>query len=147
MSDHKNARPVYARPRIEAYGTLREITAQLEHALPAGMGVAGVSSAPTGGPPPGTPERTPPGPPGPEGGVLGGETGGGSPGGGQGESGVGGAELGGGGGGGAGGGGTVSGTGGNAALPFTGFPAAVAAAVGAGMATAGTALRRVLRRR
>jgi hypothetical protein len=149
VTDHDIATAVYDQPRIEDYGTLRDITAQLEQALPAGIGIAGVSSAPTGGPPPGGPERQPPGPT-PEGNPgsgLGGEeesSGGGGGAGGGGGSGVGGAELGGGGGGG-GGGETVSG---NAAeLPFTGFPAAMAAAVGAGMASAGAALRRALKRR
>jgi hypothetical protein len=146
MQNHHNARAAYERPRIVLYGTLRDITAQLEHALPAGIGVAGASSVPTGPPPggPETPERTPPGPL-PEGnppsGFGGEETSGGG-----GKSGVGGAEQGGGGAGGGGGGGTVSG-GGAAELPFTGFPAAVAAAVGAGMASAGAALRRALKRR
>jgi hypothetical protein len=136
VTDHDIATAVYDQPRIEDYGTLRDITAQLEQALPAGIGIAGVSSAPTGGPPPGGPERQPPGPT-PEGNPgsgLGGEE--------ESSGGGGGAELGGGGG---GGGETVSG---NAAeLPFTGFPAAMAAAVGAGMASAGAALRRALKRR
>lgn len=150
MTDHDNARAVYERPRIEEYGTLRDITAQLEQALPAGIGVAGASSVPTGGPPPGGPERTPPGPVpegNPGGGLAGEEESGGGRGpggGGGGGSGVGGAELGGGGGGG-GGGDTVST--GAAELPFTGFPAAVAAVAGAGMASAGAALRRILKRR
>jgi hypothetical protein len=145
MSHHQNARAAYERPRIENYGTLRDITAQLEHALPAGIGVAGATSVPTG-PPPGGPEtppgteRTPPGPL-PEGNPPSGFGGEETSGGGRGEAGVGGAEQGGGGGGGE----TVSG--GAAELPFTGFPAAVAAAVGAGMASAGAALRRALKRR
>jgi hypothetical protein len=37
--------------------------------------------------------------------------------------------------------------GGDASLPFTGFPAAIAGAVGAGLAGAGAALRRAVRRR
>ena len=141
---HNDAKAVYERPRIDEYGTLRDITAQLEKSLPAGIGVAGASSVPTGGPPPpGETERTPPGPL-PEGNPpsgLGGEEaagGGGVAGAGE-KSGVGGANLGG------GEGGTVSG--GAAELPFTGFPAAIAAAAGAGMAAAGTALRRALKRR
>ena len=146
MTQHDNAKVVYERPRIDEYGTLRDITAHLEQALPAGIGVAGASSVPTG-PPPGELDRTPPGPlpsenP-PETGTGGEETSGG--GGGGGGSGVAGAEMGGGGSGGGGGGDTVSG--GAAELPFTGFPAAVAGAVGAGLASAGTALRRVLKRR
>jgi hypothetical protein len=151
VTPHNNAKVVYERPRIEKYGTLHDITAHLERALPAGIGVAGASSVPTGpppgGPPPGELERTPPGPlpsenP-PQTGTGGEETFGGGGGGGGGGSGVAGAEMGGGGGG--GGGGTVSG--GAAELPFTGFPAAVAGAVGAGLASAGAALRRVLKRR
>jgi hypothetical protein len=151
VTDPNNAKAVYERPRIDEYGTLRDITAHLERALPAGIGVAGASSVPTGpppgGPPPGELERTPPGPlpsenP-PQTGTGGEETFGGGGGGGGGGSGVAGAEMGGGGGG--GGGGTVSG--GAAELPFTGFPAAVAGAVGAGLASAGAALRRVLKRR
>ena len=144
---HNEGKAVYERPRIDEYGTLRDITAHLERALPAGMGVAGASSVPTGpppgGPPPGEVERVPPGPlptDNPPSGT-GGEEGFGG-GGGGGGSGVAGAEMGGGGG---GGGGTVSG--GAAELPFTGFPAAVAGVVGAGIASAGAALRRVLKRR
>jgi hypothetical protein len=155
MTHHQNARPAYERPEIVTYGTLRDITAQLEQALPAGIGVAGASSVPTGpppgGPPPGELERTPPGPlpsdnP-PHSGTGGEESfggGGGGAGGGGGDSDVAGAEFGGGGGG--GGGETASG-GGAAELPFTGFPAAVAGAVGAGIASAGAALRRALKRR
>jgi hypothetical protein len=151
MSDRHNARAVYEPPRIVNYGTLRDITAQLEQALPAGVGITAAASGPTGGPPGGPPpggeQLTPPSPlpEGNPGSGLGGEEtsgGGGGGAGGGGGSGVGGAELGGGGG---GGGGTVSS--GAAELPFTGFPAAVAAAVGAGMASAGAALRRALKRR
>jgi hypothetical protein len=147
MQNLHNARAAYERPRIVTYGTLRDITAQLEHALPAGIGVAGASSVPTGGPPPGEIERPPPGPS-PEGNPpsgFGGEESFG--GGGGGESGVGGAEQGGGGAGSGGGGGGETVSGSAAELPFTGFPAAVAAAVGAGMASAGAALRRALKRR
>jgi hypothetical protein len=152
MTHLQNAKLAYERPEVVTYGTLRDITAALEQALPAGIGVAGASSVPTGGPPGGPPpgelERTPPGPlpsenP-PQSGTGGEEDfGGGGGGGGGGGSGVGGADLGGGGGG--GGGETVSG--GAAELPFTGFPAAVAGAVGAGIASAGAALRRALKRR
>ena len=153
MTHHQNAKPVYERPEVVTYGTLRDITAALEQALPAGIGVAGASSVPTGGPPGGPPpgelERTPPGPlpsenP-PQSGTGGEEDfGGGGGGGGGGESDVAGAELGGGGG---GAGGGESASGGAAGLPFTGFPAAVAGVVGAGMASAGAALRRALKRR
>jgi hypothetical protein len=147
VTNRDNAKAVYEPPRIDEYGTLRDITAHLEQALPAGIGVAGASSVPTGPPPGGPPpgdSRVPPGPlPGtnPPSGTEGAEDFAGGGGGGGGD--VGGAELGGGGGGG-GGGQTVSG--GAAELPFTGFPAAVAGAVGAGIASAGAALRRALKR-
>ena len=74
VTPHNNAKVVYERPRIDEYGTLRDITAHLERALPAGIGVAGASSVPTGPPPGGPPGGgdTPPGPSGSETPPLGG---------------------------------------------------------------------------
>ena len=83
--------------------------------------------------------------------VGGGEVGGGEVGGGPGEAGVGG--VGGSGGGGGGGTGGVSGAdlgggagGGRGELPFSGFPAALVAAVGGALTATGAALARAVRR-
>ena len=150
MNDHDSPRLAYERPCVADYGTLADLTADAGMLMP--FGIAGVSGpltpTPLGGPdsPGGSgvagssegglgatvPELLP------QGGELGsGGPGAGAPGGST-PAGVG-AE-------GGGGGGTVSTGGGDASLPFTGFPAAVAAAVGAGLAGAGAALRRALRR-
>jgi hypothetical protein len=153
MSNRNHSSAGYERPQVADYGTLRDLTAQFDSAMPMGMNVAGLGSLPTG-PPPGGPDG-PGGPPGgpsggatplggsgpellPDAGAVGGSETSEKPGG----SGVAGAE-----GGGGGAGGAVSTGGGDASLPFTGFPALVAGAVGAGMAAAGTALRRSLRRK
>ena len=137
----------YEKPTVEDYGTLRELTAMAFPGLPAGMATisspTGPPGGPPGGPPPGggdTPGLIPSGGgdlPGdtPDNGLSGGEQASGGGGGG-----VAGAEAGG------GSGGTASTGGGDAALPFTGFAAAMVATVGAGMAATGAALRRVLRR-
>lgn len=133
---------MYVAPQIEDYGTLEELTADISLLSPHGIG--GTIAAVTG------------------------PLGGGGPGGGQGVQGahnsgsgdVGDLTSGGGGGspsgdvspgsagGGAGSGGAGAGgaVGGHAAqLPFTGFPAAFAGAVGGVMAASGAALRRALR--
>jgi hypothetical protein len=134
----------YDRPTVADHGTLAELTADAGMLAP--FGVAGVASStlvPPAGPGPGpeaTSSQVPTAPA--DSGGLGDVAGGG---GGGGESRPAGEQTSGGGGGelanpadtGSGGGG----------LPFTGFPAAVAAAVGAALAGGGAAIRRKLSRR
>ena len=151
MTARPSATATYEPPRVADYGSLRDITAQMDHAFP-GFSASGAASVPTGNPPPGgdTPTPTGSGTPPPGGDTPLGETPGQGVGGeettsgGTVDHGVAGAEQSGGGG---GGGGTVSTGGGEASLPFTGFPAAVAAGVGGAIASAGAALRRAVRRR
>jgi len=148
-------RPAYERPGLRDYGTLLELTADLPTMTHLGIGTMAVVTAPlspgagAGGGTAGVNETSPGGAGGE--GVLGG----------NGEGGVGGVNAegseggsGGGAGGGSGGGGTGGGSGGGSGggggggdLPFTGFPVAVAGAVGAGLTAAGEKLRRSLRSR
>ena len=148
MSPPDRARVAYEPPRIEEHGTLRDITAQVEHVIP-GFHTSAVASVPQEARRRvATPQvarrrvrcratmcrlRAATRCRAAVAAVPGTEQGGG-----------GGANV-------AGGGANVGGAGasggGDAALPFTGFPAVVAGAVGAGMASAGAALRRRLRRR
>jgi hypothetical protein len=148
--------PVYERPTVADYGTLAELTAETGMVL---LGAEGISGAlvppPVDTPGPDTPggPGVPAGPSGeilgatqvtealPEGGALG-DAAPGAPG----ESAPAGTEAEDGGG---GGGGTVNtGSGGaGESLPFTGFAAAGAAAVGTVLAGTGAALRRALRRK
>ncbi|MGH2846182.1 MAG: hypothetical protein ACRDL0_09270 [Thermoleophilaceae bacterium] len=155
MSDgDTNSRRAYEAPRVADYGTLADLTADAGMLMP--LGLAGMSAplvpTPPGGPDmPGTPGGSfdsgggggGGGEPPPLGGALGdlGPGDGGPGDGGAGESAPAGAQ-----GGGGGGGDIVSTGGGDSSLPFTGFPAAIAAAVGAGLAGAGAALRRALGR-
>lgn len=137
----------YQPPRIEDYGTLEELTADSSLLSPLGLGstIAAVTSPLVPGGPGGgghggagdTPGNTnfqgvehAGGTPGDTGDVSPadstspGTVGAGGPGGGSGGGGGGGGEL-----------------------PFTGFPAVLAAAVGGGLASAGAALRRAFRPR
>jgi hypothetical protein len=141
-------RPLYLPPRVTDYGVI--VTMASDFGLfPSGLASGSSLSTPvspgggggSGGPQPGG------GGGGEVGGVhTGGGTGGGTPGGGA----PGGGAPGGGGtpgGGGAVGGELASsgGGGGRSQLPFTGFPAALVAAVGATMTATGAAIRRALR--
>jgi hypothetical protein len=132
----------YAPPRVVDYGTLVEITAAV-HLL---MGATDISDLSFSGPliPGGGGETaggTSSGSGGGEYGILNGSGGGGSdPSSGVGSGGGGGGASGSGSGGGGGGGG-----GGH--LPFTGFAAGAAVAIGSGLTAAGAALRRAARRR
>jgi hypothetical protein len=152
MSDRDiHLRRAYEPPRVADYGTLAELTADAGMLMPLGLSqLSGPVIPPSDTDTPGGPDI-----PGsasgsshggfagtvpevlPEGGGLGSGGPGAEAPGGSTPAGAG-AE--------GGGGGTVSTGGGDASLPFTGFPAAVAAAVGAGLAGAGAALRRRLRR-
>jgi hypothetical protein len=144
MNDRLTFLPrVYTPPRVADYGTLADLTADGGMLMP--FGIAGVSLPLVPGPePPGGPDF--PGPPGGSSSVpLGDTSSGGGLGAGEGPGSVAGQSFPGGEGGG-GAGGVVSTGGGDASLPFTGFPAAMAAAIGAGLAGAGAAMRRALRR-
>lgn len=143
---------VYGKPEIEDYGTLADLTAELDLLIP--LGQVAVLSAPVGsgagvaGVIDQGPESVPAESPGTD--ALGEGTG--SDGDVLGDSDFGGSPTG------AADGGTAPGTaagspssgegpGGEGELPFTGYPAAAAAALGALMSGAGVALRSALRRR
>jgi hypothetical protein len=138
----------YQPPTVADYGTLAQLTADQGMLMPFGVAAAvstPITPQPPGGPNgpgvPAGPSSVPGGGQGPEGGTAGGLGGAGGGGGG----GTAGENAGGGGGGGfANPVDTGSGGGG---LPFTGFPAAAAAALGALMAGSGAALRRKLSRK
>jgi hypothetical protein len=140
VMDGAGKRPTYARPRVRDYGDLLSITGDGGVMVHLGL-LSAAASAPLGGFDAGDVIARPPGDEIAAGGEGGsGDTAGTSGGSG---SGAGGATDGSGSGGGTGGG---SG-GGGGSLPFTGFAAAVAGAVGAGMTAAGLAARKALRRR
>jgi hypothetical protein len=138
----------YEKPSVADHGTLRELTAVTFPGLPIGMATVSSPIVPgphSGGgdtPTPFSPAGGPPGPTPsvvtPDSGLLGGEH----------DSGGGGDVSSGGGGGGVAGAESAGGSAGDtaASLPFTGFAAAMVAALGAGMAASGAALRRALRR-
>jgi hypothetical protein len=131
-------------PRIRDYGTLEDLTRDVSLLSPHGIGgrIAAVTGPIGGG---GTPGGTGRQPSHVSNGGVGDITSGGG-GGGAGTSPASGVSPVGGSGGGAGGGSGGAG-GGHAAgqLPFTGFPAAFAGAIGGVMAASGAALRRALR--
>ena len=142
--DSSVAQPFYLRPRVVDYGTIVTMASDLGLLIP-GISAGSSLSAPTA--------------PGGSGGgnvpTLGGEGGSGAPtGGGGGTPEVGGVNVTGGdgsGGGGSGGGGPVvdgelAGGEERGELPFSGFPAALVAAVGGTLAATGAALRRAVRR-
>ena len=155
----------YSKPRVTDYGTLLDLTADggaLAHVgLQGGLVIAQMASLPMGGEgggggggggTVGTAGPAGPGGPGGPGGVgeagdVLGESDSGGADGGDGSDGGGDALGGPGDGGGSGGGegGGSAGGGGGGGLPFTGFPAAVVGAVGAGMSAAGLAIRKRLR--
>jgi hypothetical protein len=145
--DARNPSPqAYGRPTVADYGTLAELTADAGLLMP--FGVAAVSSPlvpqPPGGPGPDVHASQVPNAP--EGGTAGDVSGGGG-GGGGGQSTPAGEQASGGGGGGGGFANPADTGSGGGGLPFTGFPAAVAAAVGAALAGGGAALRRKLSRK
>ncbi len=137
---------MYVAPQIEDYGTLEELTADISLLSPHGIGgtIAAVTGPLGGGPSPG----------GSQGvqnvhnagsgdvGNLNSSGGGGAPAGDVSPGSAGGGAGPGGGGGGAAGGAAGSHA---AQLPFTGFPAAFAGAIGGVMAASGAAIRRALR--
>ena len=138
----------YEQPVVRDFGGLAAITGEIHLLLAQGGGADLSFSSPGQTGEPNFGGSGPGGAPGAEGPVPDGQgvgdtdvSGGSDPGG----AGGGGAGSGGSGGGGSDGGGSGGG-GGGADLPFTGFAAGVAAAVGSGMAVAGGALRRFARR-
>jgi hypothetical protein len=148
-----DARPIppqaYQRPTVADFGTLAELTADSGMLMP--FGVAPVSGPlvpqPPGGPGPEPHASQVPNAPG-GGGSAGDVASGGAGGGGGGGGDSAGERTSGGGGGGGGGFANPVETGsGGGGLPFTGFPAAIAAAVGAALAGGGAALRRKLGRK
>jgi hypothetical protein len=157
VTDHTSQQSRYEPPVIEDYGTLEELTADTSLLSPLGLG--GTMAAVTGPIPPGgggggggpgggTATVGTPGTAGTPGVVdvqSGGDTGGDTGGDEAGNAGGGGSGGGGSGGGEGGGGSGSGGGGGGGKLPFTGYPVAVAGAVGGALAASGAALRRRMR--
>jgi hypothetical protein len=133
----------YVSPSIRDYGTLEDLTRDVSLLSPHGIGgrIAAVTG-PVGGGTPGGSARQPAHV---SNGGVGDITSGGGGAGTSPASGVSPVGGSGGAGGGSGGGGAGGGHGGGGQLPFTGFPAVFAGAVGGVMAASGAALRRALR--
>jgi hypothetical protein len=131
MDDRGRVRRGWDAPRVEDYGTLADITADVGMLGHFGIGIAQAASIPQQPGPGGGGDVLDENDRGGGGGPLGGGDG---PGGGGDVAGEGGA------------GGAGGGSGGDGGLPFTGLALAVIGSVGAGLTAAGAALRERLRR-